>query len=153
MAKNTWTNEDIEKLREKYATSTNDQLIEIFPNRTLIGIYKKAYKLHLHKTEETIFKNRSLCRQGEKNSNWKGGKMTSKKGYILLKCPNHPRADKKGYVMEHILVFERESGISVPLNCDIHHLDGNKKNNDISNLCLMSHGGHTKYHKERKDKK
>lgn len=153
MAKNTWSKEDVNVLKMKYSTSTNDELFAMFPNRSALGIYKKAYSLNLHKTEETTFKNRSLCRQGEKGSNWHGGKSITTKGYILVKCPDHPRADKKGYVMEHIIVFERETGVSVPPNCDIHHLDGNKQNNDISNLCLMSHGGHTKFHKERRKTK
>ena len=48
--------------------------------------------------------------------------------------------------MEHILVFEQATGLSVPKNCAIHHLDGNKSNNKLENLCLMERGAHTAFH-------
>lgn len=60
--------------------------------------------------------------------------------------PEHKRADKSGYVMEHILIFEKESGIEIPNGCCIHHLNGIKDDNRIENLCLMTHSAHTVFH-------
>lgn len=65
-------------------------------------------------------------------------------------CPNHHRANARGYVMEHILVFEEKTGVKVPTNCCVHHLNGNKRDNRIENLCLMSHAAHTAFHKNAK---
>jgi hypothetical protein len=72
--------------------------------------------------------------------------MKTSKGYSLIFQPDHPRADSRGYVLEHILVFERETGIAVPDGCCIHHLNGIKDDNRIENLCMMTHGAHTVMH-------
>ena len=75
----------------------------------------------------------------------------SRTGYILEYCKGHPRADKEGYVMQHILVFERATGIMVPRECVIHHINGDKQDNRIENLCMMTFGGHSSMHnRERK---
>ena len=72
--------------------------------------------------------------------------MKTTRGYTLIFQPDHHRADSRGYVLEHILVFERETGISVPDGCCIHHLNGIKDDNRIENLCMMTHGAHTVMH-------
>jgi hypothetical protein len=72
--------------------------------------------------------------------------VKTSRGYTLIFQPDHRRADSRGYVLEHILVFERETGISVPDGCCIHHLNGIKDDNRIENLCMMTHGAHTVMH-------
>jgi hypothetical protein len=148
---NKWTLNEIALLKANFNVLPNQDLLKMFPNRTYESIYKKAWKLGMHKDKAINFINRSLCRKGDKGSNWKGGKKIHK-GYIQILMPEHHRADKNGYVMEHIYVFEKETGIQVPSNCVVHHLDGNKQNNDISNLCLMSFGGHSTYHNRERNK-
>jgi len=68
------------------------------------------------------------------------------KGYRQVQLPSHPRSDSCGRVLEHIVVWERESGTSVPDGCCVHHLNGNKSDNRIENLCLMVFGAHTIFH-------
>lgn len=75
----------------------------------------------------------------------KGFRM-SRNGYRQRLMPDHPRADNSGYVMEHILVFEEKTGVTVPEGCCVHHLNGDKADNRIENLCMMSHGAHTAFH-------
>lgn len=146
-----WTSAEVELLKNQYNQVSNNELLRLFPNRSYISIYKKARRLGMIKDKEIALLNRSECRKREKGANWKGGRRLTSKGYVQILKPEHPRADSRGYVMEHIYIFEKETGIEVPKNCSIHHLDGNKQNNDISNLCLMSFKGHTAYHnKERK---
>lgn len=142
----TWTDEEVEILCAYYNTATNYQLALALPNKTPIAIYKKAYQLGLRKTAEIEFRNRSEVRTGEKGANWKGGIKTTKAGYRQKLYPNHPRADCRGYVMEHILVWEEATGVPVPKNCCIHHLNGNKADNRIQNLCMMQHTAHTVFH-------
>lgn len=59
--------------------------------------------------------------------------------------------DNRGYVcvahkLLHHLVWEKHYGKKVPKGYYIHHKDGNKTNNDINNLQLMSASEHTKLH-------
>jgi hypothetical protein len=146
MAKGKWTVDEVSILLEKYNSVGNSTLQQMFPDKTPLAIYKKAYKLGLRKAPEIESLNRSEARKGEKGANWKGGIKTTKKGYRMVLCPDHHRADKCGYVMEHILVWEKESGTNLPDNCCIHHLNGIKNDNRISNLCVMLHNAHTAYH-------
>ena len=118
----------------------------MFPSKSKLAIYKKAYKLGLRKSPEIEFLNRSAAKKGEKSSNWNGGIKTTKKGYRLVLCPGHHRADTSGYVMEHIFIWENESGIPLPPNCCVHHLNGIKNDNRIENLCLMIKSAHTIHH-------
>lgn len=142
----TWTENEVALLIEIYPRSTNAELQAMFPNKSPLAIYKKAYKMGFRKMPDIVFCNKSQARSGENASNWKGGRRTTHKGYVQVLSPNHPRADSCGYVMEHILVWENATGFPVPNGFCIHHIDRNKKNNDISNLCLMTHGTHTKLH-------
>lgn len=142
----TWTAEEVSILVENYNAVSNEKLLKLILKKTKQGIYKKAYKLGLRKSKEIEFLNRSEARKRERSSNWHGGIRTTNKGYRQVLMPEHPRADKSGYVMEHILVWEKETGFSVPSGCCIHHLNGDKADNRIENLCLMSFGAHTILH-------
>ena len=141
-----WTDEEVSILLENYNRVSNDTLAKMIPQKSRQGIYKKAYKLGLRKSPEIEFLNRSEVRKGEKGANWRGGVKTNKRGYRLVLCPDHHRADSGGYVMEHILVWETESGSLLPDGCCVHHLNGVKSDNRIENLCVMLHGAHTVYH-------
>lgn len=99
-----WSEEEVLLLKDKYSCSTNDELIALFPNKTFLAIYKKAYSLNLKRDEEIKFLNRSKAKSGKNASNWNGGVRRTSKGYIQILMPEHKRADKGGYVMEHILV-------------------------------------------------
>ena len=141
-----WTENEIQTLRENYNKISNTALLTILPGKSANAIYKKAYRLGLRKSPEIEFINRSESRKGEKAANWHGGTSKTSKGYKQVLCPGHHRADSRGYVMEHILVWERESGTQLAHNCCIHHLNGVKDDNRIENLCVMLHNAHTKYH-------
>lgn len=142
----TWTPEETKLLISNYGTATNERLAELFPDKTPYAIYKKAYKLGMRKSPEVEWQNRSNARKGEKSSSWNGGIKKTAKGYRMVLRPGHHRADRNGYVMEHILVFEQATGIIVPDNCCIHHLNGVKSDNRIENLCMMTRNAHTVFH-------
>ncbi len=72
--------------------------------------------------------------------------------YIIYNGIKFCRDDKTGYYLNskirkrlHRYVWEQEVG-AIPKGCQIHHIDGNKANNDISNLAIMTGSGHQRLH-------
>jgi len=69
------------------------------------------------------------------------------KGYWLLYRPNHPYANKDGYVPEQRLLMEGCIGRYVnPLVEDVHHRDGSVDNNVLENLILLTKSEHRRLH-------
>ena len=70
----------------------------------------------------------------------KGSKgMYKQNGYILAKAEYHPHANKKGYVPLHRLLIENELGrYLTPRKELVHHIDGDRSNNDLQNLKLTT---------------
>ena len=52
---------------------------------------------------------------------------------------------KEKHHLEHRYVWECKFGL-IPKGLIIHHLDGNTKNNDINNLCLLTSTAHNRIH-------
>lgn len=90
---------------------------------------------------------------GKNNGCWKGGRLKSSTGYIMIHQPAHPASTKTGYVPEHRLIMEKKlgrylSGIEV-----IHHINGKRDDNRLENLMLFkSNSEHHKYHHQFKKK-
>ena len=63
----------------------------------------------------------------------------TKKGYVRLLQKG------MGHKFEHILVWEKYFG-KVPEGYQIHHIDGNKENNNIENLQLVTPMEHKRIH-------
>lgn len=81
----------------------------------------------------------------EKNYFWNGGRAIDADGYVLLKRSDHPNATKAGYVREHRLVMEQHLGRYLDRSEVVHHIDGNKQNNALSNLQVFpSNADHLK---------
>lgn len=63
-------------------------------------------------------------------------RIITEKGYVLIYCPSNPFS-KNGFILEHRLVVEEKIGRLLTKEETIHHIDGNKQNNDINNLFLF----------------
>ena len=72
------------------------------------------------------------------------GRMIGKRGYILVMAKGHPRANRDGYVGEHVLVAERALGRYITSEHPVHHVDGQPANNKSRNLVVCQDQG---YHK------
>lgn len=99
-------------------------------------------------------KSRGTKRDGPNNPKWGGGKMVVG-GYIYVHAPEHPHATQAGYMCEHRLVMEKRIGRFLTKKEVVHHRDRNKKNNNASNLELISSSGKhfIEHHLQIRDKK
>ena len=65
--------------------------------------------------------------------------MYKQNGYILAKAEYHPYANKRGYVPLHRLVMENHLGrYLIPRKELVHHIDGDRSNNEFINLKLTT---------------
>lgn len=100
-------------------------------------------------TTRTVKEGVSLKNRCGKNAgNWRGGKRLagSHGRYIQILCHGNPHSNADGYVMEHILVMEKQLGRYLEKDEIVHHLDGDGHNNKIENLQLTSRKKHFKNH-------
>lgn len=77
---------------------------------------------------------------------WNIRKFVKKGEYDYALVPEHPNRTKNGYVLAHRVVVENSLGRVLDKSEIVHHLDGNKHNNDIHNLVVMSSKDHVSEH-------
>ena len=62
------------------------------------------------------------------------------------KCDKNRYHQKNGQY-EHRMIMEEHLGRKLESNEVVHHIDGNKHNNDILNLTIMSRSEHSRWHR------
>jgi hypothetical protein len=69
-------------------------------------------------------------------------------GYVMLKMPEHPRANRWGFVYEHIVAAEKLLGRPLKKGEIVHHKDRTPGNNDDSSnfTVLASQSDHARLH-------
>ena len=88
-----------------------------------------------------------IYQRGANHHRWRGGTTIDSNGYVLVFRPEHPRAQGRGYIMEHRVVVEEHLRRELEDYEVVHHIDGNKENNSIDNLMLFfSDNAHKSYH-------
>ena len=102
-----------------------------------------------HKAKPGEYDNRA----GVNASNWKGGICKHKDGYIMILSRGHPFEDSRHYVMEHRLIWERHNNAILLPWADVHHINGDKKDNRIQNIRAMMKRDHTILSNHKKEKK
>jgi len=60
-------------------------------------------------------------------------------GYLKVYSPRHPNAQKRGYVLQHVLVMSAILGRSLLPEETVHHKNGDRTDNRPDNLELWSH--------------
>jgi len=84
---------------------------------------------------------------GETHPRWKGGVKTQTDGYVAVYCPNHPYKQSENRVREHHLVMEKHLGRYLKQKEVVHHINGIRNDNGISNLMLFnSRSEHQVFH-------
>jgi hypothetical protein len=73
---------------------------------------------------------------------WQGGRWYTSGGYIMIYLPSHPRADRRGYIYEHIVVLEDKLRRKLKSREISHHLNGVKDDNRPINLVALTSQKH-----------
>lgn len=69
------------------------------------------------------------------------GTTVSSNGYVRFTTGMHSGK------LVHVIIMESRLGRRLLSDESVHHIDGNKQNNDEDNLALMTKGGHSRHHK------
>lgn len=86
-------------------------------------------------TQRCYTENMAIWNTAAKNGMWKGGRSIASNGYVIIRVgKEHHLADVRGYAYEHRIVAERKLGRRLRKGEQIHHLNGNKKDNSDTNI-------------------
>ena len=82
----------------------------------------------------------AVNRRGASNASWSGGRHVSPAGYVRISLGGGNRA------LEHRVVMERALGRPLRSDEHVHHVDGDKQNNEVGNLRVLSVSEHGELH-------
>lgn len=171
----TWTSEEITKLTELYNSEFLCESIAQILGRSAMAVMKKCHKIglqHRPRTKEHSTKlshslqgntpwnkDKKGCQvgwnkgkkapwaSGDKNPKWNGGRKVRGDGYVQIWLPEHPRASKEGYVMEHVVAMGEVLNRTIKLGEIVHHINGIRSDNRPENLMLFNNASeHQTYH-------
>ena len=130
-------------LIEQYKTKSINKIAEeLGVSHNIIYKYMDKYGISRLSQKESNAKFNA-----NNQNNYKGGKTSHGDGYMKLLRPDHPRANKLGYVLEHIVVMEEHIGRHLKKDEVVHHINGIKNDNRIENLMLLTVKEHSALHK------
>lgn len=95
-------------------------------------------KEHSPETKAKIAAKAKL-RTGEKNPNWKGGRYQNTSGYIEIRVNGRKK-------LEHVYIVEQSLGRRLNRSEVVHHKNGDKTDNRIENLQVMTISEHMRHH-------
>lgn len=124
--------------------------------KTLTGT--ESARFGIKHTEETKAKMRDTTRApGSRNANWTGGKYKTTQGYRYVHKENlrpetlaivSPMMTKAGYILEHRLIMAIHLGRPLKTGEKVHHINGNKVDNQVENLMIQDVKTHSQEHRE-----
>src|ERR1035437_7181431 len=84
-------------------------------------------------------KNSTSFKAGPDQPNWKTGSYINHKGYRVLSISGK-------YILEHVYIMEKHLNRKLLKHEIVHHKDGNRLNNTLDNLEVMTRSAHSKLH-------
>ena len=83
---------------------------------------------------------------GPNSGAWKGGVSHDKEGRALIRCLQHPHAQRSGYVLRSRLVWELTYGHFLPPWFVVHHVNGDPTDDRPANLWALLPKEHARLH-------
>jgi hypothetical protein len=88
-----------------------------------------------------------MAKSGPDHYKWKGGHyQNGRDDYVYLLRPDHPNADKRGYVREHVYVMSTVLGRPIKKSEVVHHINGVRDDNRPENLVVTIQSLHCAGH-------
>jgi len=155
MAKD-WFDDELSILRTMFEAGVPDDEIADYLGRSHNSVKVKRNRMRIigdpnaRRISDKSRAKMALKPKGSDSWSWKGGRRVNSAGYVEVFLPGHHRARGNGYVFEHILVAEKTLGRKLTDDEEVHHKDGNKKNNSPDNLQVLTKSQHTILHNKSK---
>jgi len=125
----------------RYANYYNSQKKRGWPKTTYCRSCVGKISAQKRKGKPAHNKGKKLSenQKGKNHPSWKGGKFISTDGYVMV----YVGGDKKkigwtSYRKEHIVIAEEMMNRPLEKNEVVHHIDGEKTNNEKSNLWVAA---------------
>lgn len=100
--------------------------------------YTYLRNIFIKREVKTRTRHEAIClRFNRRNPNWGLGRKKVAGGYIEVWAPDHPKANKRGYIREHVLIWEKTHGEPLPEGYIIHHLNGITDDNRPENFVAL----------------
>lgn len=123
-----------------------------------IGIFECFYCKKQLRLPMWLIKCRKFCSSkcrhkyysGPKHPRWKGGKTRDRDGYEIRNL-NINKGGKPFFVRTHRWIMEKYLGRPLLKTDIVHHINGNPKDNRISNLMVVTREEHNEIHKGKKE--
>lgn len=87
--------------------------------------------------------------RGKNSVSWKGGRFVDVHGYVMVhidKMKSETSSGWEHYRKEHVLIIEKDIGRPLDRGEVVHHINGERQDNERSNLWLTDNKGHRDAH-------
>lgn len=122
-------------------------IVQDIINRNFTQKFRDDRTHRLYSKSNSGKHNKMYMKTGKNHPNYKG-LVDDGNGYLMIKKPDwYTGRAGSNYVFYHTVVMCQALRVTeLPKGFVVHHIDGNKHNNNLNNLALMNMGGHTRCH-------